>query len=142
METLEVAWVGQVDGDSDMAPISWLWVMGGEWLRKETMASTSTSLCLTAAPPVLALMPDNSVPACFHSQKLWGILFLALGPWAGVPGVGLGLLTAQRGPPQLRYPSQLLSATRGCGDSLFCISDPATSLDVVSFLHPSFRASA
>ena len=34
----------------------------------------------------------NSIPTGFCSQKLWGPIFLALGPWAGGPGVGLGLL--------------------------------------------------
>ena len=29
----------------------------------------------------------------FCSQKLWGLIFLALEPWAGGPGMGLGLLT-------------------------------------------------
>ena len=33
----------------------------------------------------------NSIPTGFCSQKLWGPIFLALGPWAGGPGVGLGL---------------------------------------------------
>ena len=34
----------------------------------------------------------DSIPASFYSQKLWGLIFLALEPWAGEPGVGLGLL--------------------------------------------------
>ena len=33
----------------------------------------------------------NPIPAAFCSQKLWGLIFLALEPWAGGPGVGLGL---------------------------------------------------
>ena len=35
------------------------------------------------------------IPAGFCSQKLWGLIFLALEPWAGWPGVGLGLLTPE-----------------------------------------------
>ena len=35
---------------------------------------------------------NDSVPAGFCSQKLEGLIFLALEPWAGGPGVGLGLL--------------------------------------------------
>ena len=34
----------------------------------------------------------NSIPTDFCSQKLWGLLFLALEPWAGGLGVGLGFL--------------------------------------------------
>ena len=40
------------------------------------------------------------IPTGFYSQKVWG-LFLALKPWAGGPGVGLGTLQS--------YPSQILS---------------------------------
>ena len=29
-------------------------------------------------------------PAGFYGQKLWGLIFQALEPWAGWPGVGLG----------------------------------------------------
>ena len=37
----------------------------------------------------------NSIPAAFRSQKLWKCTFLSLEPWAGGPGVGLGLLTPE-----------------------------------------------
>ena len=43
----------------------------------------------------------------FHSQKLWGLLFLALESWAGLLGVRLGPLAPQEGPLQLKYPFQL-----------------------------------
>ena len=33
---------------------------------------------------------SDSIPAGFYSQKLWVLLFLALEPWAGDSGVGLG----------------------------------------------------
>ena len=33
-----------------------------------------------------------SSPTGFYSQKLWWLIFLALEPWAGGPGVGLGIL--------------------------------------------------
>lgn len=36
-----------------------------------------------------------TIPAGFYSQKLWGILFLALKLWAGGPGVGLEPLDPQ-----------------------------------------------
>ena len=31
-----------------------------------------------------------SIPTGFYSLKLWRLIFLALEPWAGAPGVGLG----------------------------------------------------
>ena len=34
----------------------------------------------------------TSIPAGFCSQKLWGLIFLALKSWAGGPSVDLGLL--------------------------------------------------
>ena len=37
----------------------------------------------------------DSIPAGFCSQKLWGFIFLALETWAGVSGVGLGLLAPE-----------------------------------------------
>ena len=37
----------------------------------------------------------DSIPAGFHSQKLWGLIFLAWEPWAGGVGVGLGLLAPE-----------------------------------------------
>ena len=49
-----------------------------------------------------------SIPAGFHSQKLGGLIFLALESWAGGPGVGLGLLT-----PDISLPNFY---RRGCED--------------------------
>ena len=37
----------------------------------------------------------NSIPAGFCSQKLWGLIFLALEPWAREAGMGLGLLASE-----------------------------------------------
>ena len=39
-----------------------------------------------------AVSSTDSIPAGFYSQKLWGLIFLALEPWAGETSVGLGLL--------------------------------------------------
>ena len=39
-----------------------------------------------------AASSTDSVPASFRNQKLWGLIFLALEPWAPGPGLGLGLL--------------------------------------------------
>ena len=37
----------------------------------------------------------QSVTAGFYKQELWGLIFLALEPWAGGHGEGLGLLNAK-----------------------------------------------
>ena len=37
----------------------------------------------------------DSIHAGFCSQKLWGLIFLALESWAEGPGVGLGLLAPE-----------------------------------------------
>ena len=37
----------------------------------------------------------NSIPNGFCSLNLWGLIFLALEPWAGGPGVGLGVLARE-----------------------------------------------
>ena len=42
-------------------------------------------------------------PRWFLQQKLWGLIFLALEPWAGGPGVGLGLLALEIALPNF-YP--------------------------------------
>ena len=36
------------------------------------------------------LSSTTSIPAGFYRQKLWGLVFLALEPWAWGPVVGLG----------------------------------------------------
>ena len=38
------------------------------------------------------LFSTASAPAGIYTQKLWGLIFLALEPWAEGPGVGLGPL--------------------------------------------------
>lgn len=81
------------------------------------------------------LSHSATVSMGFPSQNLWGLLFLVLEPWAGEPGVRLGFLTVQRGPPQPRYPSRFLMITHQCGTSLFLIS-ASTSLDMASSVCP------
>ena len=81
IKTLEAAWVGlqvrrgrvsgnhqsrgtcvnQADGDSDMVA-AWVCELGGGGTNKGTVASASTPVWDKAAPPALALKPDNSVP--------------------------------------------------------------------------------
>ena len=78
-------------------------------------------------------------PAGSYIQTLWRLFFLKpfpLKPWVGVPDTGLGALASQGGSPQLRYPSQFLSTSCGCGTSQFCASTPPTSLNVVFSLYP------
>ena len=75
---------------------------------------------------VPAASSTDSTPTGFHSQKLWRLIFLALEPWAGGPGAGLGLLAPEI---SLRnfYP-------RECGVSLFLVLALPTSLDGCVFL--------
>ena len=72
-------------------------------------------------PGAPAAPSTNPVPTCLHSQKLWGLIFLALGSWDGGPGVGLGLL-----------PNFYLL---GCVASPFCVRAPPTSLDGCGFFN-------
>ena len=46
------------------------------------------------------------MPPGVCSQKVWGLIFLALEPWAGEPGVGLGLLAPEISPLNF-YPSHM-----------------------------------
>ena len=68
----------------------------------------------------------HSVPTGYCSQKLWGLIFLEMEPWAGGPGVGWGLLTPKISLPNFYPPC-------GCGINLFCISAPPASLDGCGF---------
>ena len=47
---------------------------------------------LLGAPEISS---TDSIPTGFCSQKLWGLIFLALEPWAGGPGVGMGFLAPE-----------------------------------------------
>ena len=47
-----------------------------------------------------AVSPTDSIPIGFCSQKLWGLTFLALEPWAVGPGMGLGFLA-----PEISFPN-------------------------------------
>ena len=58
---------------------------------------------LLGAPEISS---TDSIPTGFCSQKLWGLIFLALEPWAGGPGVGLGLLAPEISLPIL-YPTHV-----------------------------------
>lgn len=68
------------------------------------------------------------VPVDFHSQ-------------AGEHGVGLGPLSPQEEPLQLRDPSHFLTATDRCGTYPIHISASPTSLIMASSLYPSYRTS-
>ena len=47
---------------------------------------------------------NDSIPIGFYSQKMWGLLFLALEPWAEGPGMGLGLLATEISFPNFYVP--------------------------------------
>lgn len=59
----------------------------------------------------------------------------------GRHGVGLGPLSPQGEPLQLRDPSLFLTATDRCGTYPIHISAPPTSLIMASSLYPSYRTS-
>ena len=40
-------------------------------------------------------LPLSQPPTGFYSQKLWGLIFLVLEPWAGLSSVGLGFLAQE-----------------------------------------------
>ena len=67
----------------------------------------------------------DSIPDGFCSQKLWGLIFLALEPWAGGLGVGLELLA----------PKISLLNFYGFGTGLFRVCTPLTSLDGCGFFN-------
>ena len=71
----------------------------------------------------------NSTPTGFCSQKLYGLIFLVLEPWARGPGCGAGT------PCSWDILPEFLSTTCGCGTSLFCICSPPTSLDGCGFFN-------
>ena len=51
-----------------------------------SLRGTALNLCISST---------DSITTRFCSQKLWGLTFLAPEPWAGGPGVGLGLLAPE-----------------------------------------------
>ena len=68
-----------------------------------------------------------SIPAGFPSQKLWGLIFMALESWTGGRDVGLGLLALKISLPNL-YPCD-------CGASPLHVHVPPTSLDGCGFFN-------
>ena len=67
--------------------LPWYWDSEGVGLSK--------SICRFFKGNSLGLqkfLPLTQALLFFCSQKLWGFIFLGLTPWAGGPGVGLGLL--------------------------------------------------
>ena len=75
------------------------------------------------SPATLSLITTK--PTSFCSQKFWGLLLLALEPWVGEPGMGLGSPGSSRGSSETKIFPQFLSTTHGCGTSLFHISAPS-----------------
>lgn len=73
---------------------------------------------------------DSSNPFSFSYSPCWfsqsGVVETSLSDTlflAGESSVGLWLLASQEWPLQLRYPSQSLTTTHGCGASLFQVFD-------------------
>ena len=75
-----------------------------------------------------AASSTDPIPAGFCSQKLWGLVSLALESWARGPRVGLGLLDPEIS-LQNFYP-------HGCGASPFHICTPPTSLHGCGCFNP------
>ncbi|KAF6119961.1 hypothetical protein HJG60_010328 [Phyllostomus discolor] len=69
--------------------LSWCWSSEGVSLNK--------SMCgfLRGTAWDSRSSSTNSVPTGFCSQKLWGLIFLAVEHWAGGPDVELGLLAPE-----------------------------------------------
>ena len=97
------------------APNEWVWLsLCVGCLKRTAWDSRSSS--------------TDSIRADLCSQKLWRIIFLALEPWAGWHGVGLGLLV-----PKISLPNFVW--TYRYRTSLFCISVPPTILDRCGFFN-------
>ena len=94
------------------------------WCRSsEQIVWVSESMCGFPKRNCLGFQqpPPPTIPAGFHSRKLWGLISLALESWTGVPSVGLGLLAPEISLPNF-YPC-------GCQASPYCACVPPTSLD-------------
>ena len=70
-------------------------------------------------------------PSSFYSQKLWGLIFLTLEPWAGWSDVGLGSLT-----PEVCLPIFFITCVWGTN----CSTSPCLSVPLCNspHLHPSY----
>ena len=80
-------------------------------------------------------MPENPAVSSttptsdgFYSQKLWGLIFLALEPWAWWSGVGLGFFA-----PEVSL--LIFIHYIWVWDSLFCVSARPTRLDECAFFN-------
>ena len=88
------------------------------------------SLCVGSlrwTPCVPGFSSTSWILAGFCSQKLCGLIFLALEPWAGGSWCGSGT------PCSWNIPPKFLSTTHEWGTSPFCIFSPPTSLDGCGF---------
>lgn len=101
---------------------------------RESLCGDPLKGCLGFQKPLLH--PDG-IPADFHSQLLWGLLFLALSVWAGESNLGLEPLTPL-GDLGSRYPSLFLTTVHRCGTIPFCVSISPISL---IYLYVSFLIS-
>ncbi|KAF6114584.1 hypothetical protein HJG60_010549 [Phyllostomus discolor] len=76
----------------------------------------------------------NPTTTGFYSQKLWGLIFLALEPWDGWSGVGLGSLTPEI--PSVLYPPYMGLGPAGSTSAQFYPSTLPTRLDECGSLTP------
>ena len=79
----------------------------------------------------VALVPAT-IPACLHSQQLWGFLFPILETWAGGSGCGIGTPGSSGGTFADEIFFLILTTTHGYGTSLFGVLASLTSLNVAS----------
>ena len=107
--------------------VSWSKSMCGPFKRNYLgLQKPSISLSLN---PQWFLQPGVFIASGYRDFSSWhwnpGLGGLV---WGWGPSILMGVH------PQLRYPSQFLSATPGCGTSPVCVSDPPTSLQVASLI--------
>ena len=165
---LEAAWVGPKVGwgsvsespewDKQYEPGWWslrhvahqsaLWLCGGR-LRKWTVASASTSVWEKAAPPALALMPDNSFPPCIsqmfsiccHSAEAQRELFwvsLCMGPLRGTARESIVSVFHSLNPHWFLQPevtATSLPDTGSLGWVAWCWAGTLCSLNIPSYFY-------
>ena len=96
------------------------------WVQREWL---QVSLCRGPLRGTAWNSSTASIPTSFYSQKMWGLMFLALEPWAGEAWSGLWSLA-----PEITFP--IFIYHHQCETSLLCVSALSTSLHVVSSLIP------
>ena len=94
-----------------------LWCWSSEQVSPSASKSMYSPFKKSTWDSSCPLSHSATIPAGFHSQKLWGFLFPPLESWAEEPGMRLRPPCSSGRPPQLIYPSYSLTTTIGCGPS-------------------------